>query len=103
MEKIKIDLSKAEKLAVKIVARGEISNHAHVVTGDADVFKLDNELYIKVYTKAFIKHLLETDFVQGNEVWTKEHTDIPLEKGIYKYVGQVEYNPYENLIRSVKD
>lgn len=103
MEKMKIDLSKAKKLETKIVARGEISNHAHVVTGDADIYEMDNELYIQVHTKAFIKHLLETNFLQGNEVWTKEHTDIPLKKGTYKYVGQVEYNPYENLIRSVRD
>ena len=99
----KIDLTGAKKLDTRIVARGEITNHAHIITGDADVYELNSELYIKVHTEAVIKHLLETEFLEGREVWTKEHPDIPVKKGTYKYVPQVEYNPYEDLIRKVKD
>ena len=104
MQKVNIDLSKATKLETRIVARGEISNHAHIITGDAEIFELENERYIRVNSSAVIKHLLETEFVNnGVEVWTKEHTDIPLQKGVYKYVQQVEYDPYAKLIQQVRD
>ena len=97
------DLSQAKKLDSRIIARGEVSNHAHAVVGDADVLEMDGEIYIDVKSKANIKHVLENEFNNGNEVWTKEHTDIPLEKGTYKFVQQVEYNPYEKLTQKVKD
>ena len=103
MEKLTIDLSKAKKLETKIIARGEISNHAHAIVGDADLMELNGEVYIQVYSKATLKHILENEFIAGNEVWTKEHTDIDLDKGNYKFVQQVEFNPYEEITRKVKD
>jgi hypothetical protein len=36
--------------------------------------------------------------------WTQEHTDIQLTEGEqYKYVQQIEYNPYEKAIQNVRD
>lgn len=88
----------------RIIARGEITNHAHIVIGDATVTHNNEEVFIEVHGIAAIKHLLETPWVEeGVEVWTKEHTDIDLEPGKYKYVPQVEYDPYENEIRKVQD
>ena len=47
---------------------------------------------------------LEEAFTKtGKEVWTGEHADIPLKKGIYKYVPQVEFDPYQDIIRQVRD
>ena len=103
MKKTKIDLTNAKKLDTRIVARGEVSNHAHIVCGDADLLELEGATYIRVNTKAVIRHLLETEYLGGKEVWTREHLDIPLEKGTYKYVQQQEYDPYANLISSVRD
>ena len=97
------DLTKATKLATRVVARGEITNHAHIVTGDADLFELDGEIYVQVNSNAVIRHLLETEYLNGKEVWTQEHHDIPLQKGTYKYVGQVEYDPFKETIDKVKD
>ncbi len=84
----------------RVVARGEISNHAHVVIGNAVV----NGDTIKVLGRATIRHILESSWVnEGVEVWTKEHADIPLEKGVYKYIPQIEYDPYKDQIRKVVD
>jgi hypothetical protein len=38
------------------------------------------------------------------EVWTKEHEDIKLPSGkTFKVISQVEYDPYEDVIRQVRD
>ncbi len=52
---------------------------------------------------AVLRHLLETQWLAGQEVWTEEHTDINLDPGVYKYVPQTEYDPYEGVIRQVLD
>jgi hypothetical protein len=54
--------------------------------------------------EAAIKHLLEEAFTkEGKEVWTGEHADIKLQPGLYKYVPQVEFDPYQEVIRQVQD
>jgi hypothetical protein len=89
----------------RIIVRGETSNHSHIVTGECEITEQDNEVYIKAGKNCAIKHLLESVFVeQGIETWTKEHTDIPLKEGeTYKFVQQIEYNPFEKAIRKVQD
>ena len=88
----------------RIIARGELSDHAHVVVGEATVTHNEEEILVEVHGKAAIKHLLETPWVEeGREVWTEEHEDIALEKGTYKYIPQVEHDPYEDVIRQVQD
>lgn len=88
----------------RIIARGEISDHAHVIIGEANVTQKNNEIMVEVYGKAAIKHILESQWVsEGVEVWTKEHKDIELEKGSYRFVPQIEYDPYEDQIRRVQD
>ncbi len=95
---------KKENRVTRIIARGEISDHAHVVVGDATISHISDEVHIEVHGKASIKHILESNWVnEGVETWTKEHEDIPLEPGKYKYIPQVEYDPYEDQIRRVTD
>ena len=96
-------LANAKKLSTKIIARGEASNHAHIITGNADLFELNSEIYIQVYSTAILKHLVETEFLKGNEISANEHLDIPLTSGIYQYVPQIEYDPYQKLVRKVID
>ena len=98
-----INFKNAKKLNTRIIARGEITDHAHIIIGDAELYEFENDIYIDVKNKACIKHLIESAFNQGNEVWTKEHKDIGLDKGMYKYVPQIEYDPYEKIIRKVRD
>jgi len=88
----------------RIIARGEISDHAHVVVGEAVVTQSGDEITVEVLGKASIKHILESNWVnEGVETWTKEHTDIELSPGKYEYVPQIEYDPYEDEIRKVVD
>lgn len=97
-------LTKEERIQ-RIIARGEHSNHSHVITGDVRVYKKDGKTFIEVGedSNAVLKHLLETDWMNGVETWTKEHTDIPLEKGTYGYIQQVEFNPLDEMVRAVQD
>jgi hypothetical protein len=99
-----INLSKAKKVENNIVARGEVSGHSHIATGDVDVYELDGEVILDVRGEAAIKHLLEEAFTrEKKEVWTGEHADIPLAPGTYKYVPQMEFDPYDEVIRRVQD
>lgn len=101
---MKTILKNAKKVANNIVARGEVSGHSHIAVGDVEVYEKDGEILLDVKGEAAIKHLLEEAFVnQGKEVWTGEHADIKLEPGLYKYVAQVEFDPYEEVIRRVQD
>lgn len=112
----------------RIIARGENSNHCHVITGDAIVRNENGEVIIELGNEdAILRHLLEDQWLGGKEVWTEEHGDInlteidkqttigecPVRQGdvalekiadrTYKYIPQMEYDPYEDLIRQVKD
>jgi hypothetical protein len=96
-------MNKQERLS-RVIARGEVSNHSHIVTGDAVVRNENGEIIISVGSEgAVLKHLLETEWMQGREAWTGEHTDIPLKQGEYKFIQQQEYDPYQDLIRAVAD
>ena len=94
-----------EERRLRVIARGEHSNHSHVIVGEATVEERDGATYITVKNDgdASIKHILESEWLKGNEVWTKEHTDIEIQKGTYKYIQQVEYDPYDDKIREVRD
>ena len=110
-------MKKTERLT-RIIARGEHSNHSHVITGEG--VKVENGIIeIPENVDAAIKHLLEASWLAGEEKWTGEHTDIALDnKGDvrhgdvylkkvgerkYQYVQQEEYDPFEKLIRKVID
>lgn len=95
-------MKKSERIS-RIIARGEFSNHSHVVTGDATVRNENGEIIIEVHGEATIRHLLEDAWMKGQEVWTEEHADIALEPGTYKYIPQLEYHPYEDVIQRVRD
>lgn len=90
----------------RIVARGEHSNNSHVICGDAEVIRNDKgEITVNVGDEgAVLKHILESNYVEtGEEVWTKEHLDVPLKKGTYKFIQQNEFNPYNQKVEQVRD
>ena len=91
--------------ANRVIMKGETSNHSHIITGECEIIEENNEVIIKAGKNCAIKHLIESIFVEtGLEEWTKEHTHIPLKEGeSYKYVQQIEYNPYLETIQKVKD
>jgi hypothetical protein len=89
---------------LRIVARGETSNHCHVLTGNCAIAEEKNKITVNVEDGSCImKHLLEDAWMQGQEVWTKEHEDIKIAPGKYEIIRQVEYDPYEKIIKSVQD
>jgi len=89
----------------RIIARGEHSNHCHVLVGDNVTIERDkDDVIINVEDgMAYMKHLLESEWLQGNLVWTKEHHDIELAPGKYKFIQQTEFDPFDKIIRRVID
>ena len=90
----------------RIIARGEHSNHCHVIVGDDVQIERtkNNDLLLKVGDKgALLRHLLESNWLNGEEVWTGEHHDIEIAPREYKYIPQIEYHPYNDEINKVKD
>jgi hypothetical protein len=86
----------------RIVARGEFSNHCHVITGKVG-FDNKGRIIVGEDSDAVLKHLLETDWLEGKETWTGEHTEIKLSPGIYEYVPQQVFDPLTQRIEAAKD
>ncbi len=90
----------------RVIARGEHSNHSHVLIGDAIVERNDKgEIIMKVGSEgAVMRHILESNWIEsGQQVWTEEHQDVKLPKGEYIYIPQIEKDPFTNIIREVLD
>jgi len=105
----------------RIIARGEHSNHSHVIVGDAEVETKGGNTYITIGDNgASIKHLLETSWLEGKEQWTEEHADIDLtempnqvrhgdillkkiDKRKYQYVQQMVFDPLSKRIEAARD
>lgn len=86
----------------RIIARGEFSNHCHVITGDVAFDKCGN-IIVGEDSNAVLKHLLETDWLEGKEVWSGEHTDIKLSPGVYEIVPQQVFDPLTKRIEAATD
>lgn len=86
----------------RIIARGEHSNHCHVLTGEVQ-FTEDGKVIVGEDSNAVLKHLLETDWMKGSEVWTGEHHDIKLKPGTYEYVPQMVFDPLSKRIEAARD
>jgi hypothetical protein len=86
----------------RIIARGEHSNHCHVIVGDAR-FNESNQLIVGKDSNVALKHLLEKDWMEGKEVWTSEHKDIQLTPGVYEYVPQMVFDPLSKRIEAAGD
>jgi len=113
------NLTKQERIS-RIIARGEFSNHSHVIVGDANVRNENGEILIDVEGECSIKHLLETAWLDGKEEWTKEHTDIDLTSlplqirhgdvcleriadKTYKFIQQQVFDPLTKRIEAAQD
>jgi hypothetical protein len=86
----------------RIIARGEHGNHCHVVTGDV-TFDAQGRILVGEDSEAVLKHLLESDWLEGKETWTEEHHDIKLKPGVYEYVPQHVFDPLTKRIEAAKD
>lgn len=86
----------------RILARGEFSNHCHVITGDVE-FDAQGRILVGEDSNVIIKHLLEKEWMDGAEVWTGEHTDIKLKPGKYDFVQQKIFDPLTKRIENARD
>lgn len=117
----KKELTKEQRLA-RIIARGEQSGHTHVITGDVEIIERDGKKFIVVGddSNAVLKHIMETEWMNGEEKWSGEHTDISLKDfpsqvrhgdvylelvgdKTYQYIQQNQYCPYDKAIVVNKD
>lgn len=90
----------------RIVARGEQSNHSHVIVGDATIERNEKgEIIAHIGEEgAILKHILESDWMQGKETWTGEHLDVELPPNTsQKIIIQQEFDPFEKTIQYVRD
>ncbi|MEM9980967.1 MAG: hypothetical protein AAF734_00630 [Bacteroidota bacterium] len=81
-----------KKVKQLTLALGEVTGHAHQLEGTITLLKNDNaskDLYFKVEEQAILTH--------------EEHDRIVLEAGIYLKINQVEYDPFEAIVRYVRD
>lgn len=86
----------------RIIARGEHSNHCHVIVGDV-LFNEAGQLIVGEDSNVALKHLLEKDWMEGKETWTGEHKDIQLKPGVYEYVPQMVFDPLSKRIEAARD
>lgn len=86
----------------RIVARGEVSGHSHIIVGDVS-FNEKGQIIVGEDSSVALKHLLEKDWIEGKEVWTGEHKDIQLQPGVYEYVPQMVFDPLSKRIEAARD
>lgn len=74
-----------------VLAEGEVTGHAHVITDIAkvDLFKNAGKTFIKVKSPVELKH--------------EEHKTIVIQPGSYEIDQVKEYDPWADEIRNVKD
>lgn len=94
-------MEKHEKLA-RIIARGESGNHCHVLTGDVQ-FDEQGRIIVGEDSSVVLRHLLESDWMDGKETWTGEHKDITLVPGKYEYVPQQVFDLLTKRIEDARD
>lgn len=106
--KLPKDVKKLTGKNANIIARGEHSNHSHILTAESpdmiEVFEGEGgTLYVNAKGELCLEHLLESNYLQGQKVWTGEHTAHTFPPGTYMFLPQYEYHPYDDEIRRVQD
>ena len=93
----------------RIVARGETSGHAHILTGDVQLFELNGQVFAVVGSDgAFHQHIKEDQITEetfhiNRNISNCDHTkDCPIQPGIYAIGIDRQYDPHEELwIRNI--
>ena len=100
----------AKKINQKPVALGELHNHAHIVTGDCELYEDDEALYVKTGNgKSWVQHTFESLLTQ--ETYTKQFPvevadHMPKEllpNTVYKIGIHQKYNPYQKVWEKTVD
>ncbi len=88
----------------KIIARGETSGHAHIITGDVEMFELNGQMFAVVGKDgAYHQHYKESMITQktfkvNENISNCDHTkDCPIAPGIYAIGIDRQYDPHEGI------
>jgi len=99
----------AKKITNKPIAYGETTGHAHVLTGNVELFELDNKMFAVVGNDgARLQHVRENNITpkcmrEVVELPVADHKSILLPGGVYEIGIQKQYNPYEKIFEKVRD
>lgn len=95
---------KITNVADKIVARGETSGHAHIFTGDVEMFELNGQMFAVVGKDgAFHQHykeanITEKTFKANRNISDCDHTkECRIEPGVYAIGLDRQYDPHEGI------
>lgn len=93
IESLPDDFESFEKTSSNELALGEATGHLHqICDGEFDLRinpTNNSERYLKVVKPVALRH--------------QEHKEVIIEPGIYKSRIQIEYDPFEKIIREVMD
>lgn len=99
-----------DSLSSRIVARGEWSDHCHVITGECDIFEADGRMFVKAGKNGMtLQHtkesLLNFDKLDGQgDLHVADHPKHVLKPSqVYSVVIQNEFNPYRKAFDKVAD
>lgn len=101
----------AKKVNQQPLALGESHNHAHIVTGDCELFQDDEQVfYVKTGSgKSWLQHTFESQITQETynsqePVEIADHLpDELLPNTIYKIGIHRKYNPYQKIWEKTRD
>lgn len=86
----------------KIIARGETSGHAHILTGDVELFELDGQFFAVVGKDgAYHQHFKEVNikketFKVNKNISDCDHVkDCQIKPGVYAIGLDRQYDPHE--------
>ena len=99
----------AIKTENKPLALGTRSDHAHLITGNVERYESGSRVIFEVKSKAVLQHVTmsamenKANWKTTKELPIADHKPIHLEKGIYEFFIQNEYNPYKKVFEKVVD
>ena len=105
IDNLPTNLTKITKIEDKIIARGEVSGHCHILTGDVELFKDEkgNTFAVVGSDGAFHQHYKESMvneevFKINKNISNCDHIkECPLPPGNYAIGIDRQYDPHEEL------
>jgi len=110
IDKLPEGAKKITKSEEKIIARGETSGHAHIITGDVEMFELNGQRFAVVGKDgAYHQHykeamITEKTFKANENISNCDHIkDCPIAPGVYAIGLDRQYDPHEGIWRQNLD
>lgn len=88
-----VDKKVGKKVTTKTVAYGEVTGHHHSFSGSDNVvcYADDNG------------EVTSIEVIEPSTITHQEHKPVTLEKGVYEVYRKFEYDPFNEIIRKVRD